>query len=631
MIRRILGLLVVCSILSLSSVAYAASTSKWYVDVQSSMALYPEIRGLWLRNVADAFNCTTGPNFYPTRGATREEFFALLAKAFGLSPIGGSPYFPDYNQSNASSNCAWGSYYPYVQAAAYAGIVRGDASGRFNPKQTMTRVEAIVGLIRALELEPYAMSLSQSEINAALSRFSDGYTVPSSFRPHAAAAIILGIWKGSGNQLMPNSTLERQHAAAFLFRSASMRIRLSSSVLYQGSTVSITGEQMMYANVVSWSIWVESSSGTRVREWSGSYLPTWLSWDGRNQYGQYVQSGLYYVKGYMIDYYDGNYRYIEAAPKPLTVIINSNRNPIADFYWTPSNPTVGQIVSFQNSSYDPDGDPLSYDWEYRRPGSSTWVRFSTSRNPTLLMDTAGTWTIRLTVWDNRGGYSVVTKSITVTQPNLSPVADFSWSPQNPLVGQTVYFTNYSYDPDGDPLTYRWEYRRPGSSTWVQFSTSRNPSLVVDAEGAWLIRLTVQDNRGGTGIYTVTINVLNSWVTCDPVPNPIHAQRGVTVAIYCYERTLNASVTSIQAIFPNRTVNLQKIDTSLWRGYYLADLPAGNYSVTFRVFGRAQSGPTLQSDVNASLVVREPAPIVPPNGMDVIGPILGVPGKVRLVK
>ena len=627
----------VAAVVLVAALPIPAQAAPWYADVQTSLALYTEIRGMWQAGVTDGFGTCTGTRgpcyFYPLRDATREEFFAMTAKAFGLSPYYGSPLFRDYTPSNAGSNDMWGSYYPWVQAAGLYGIVQG-SGGYLYPKNYITRAEAIAVLIRALELDYYANSLSTSEINNALSQFKDGSQVPSSLRRYAAAAIILGIWKGYGNgYLGPNDRLQRQHAAAFLYRSASLRISLSSNVLYQGGTVTIRLTKMVFANPTNWVLWIADSSGRTVKLWSGSgyQLPFSVSWDGRDYNGNWVSSGQYLVKAYMLDLFEGNYRYIEAAPKPITTyMLPPNRAPTADFTWSPSSVYAGTWVSFINLSTDPDGDPLTYVWEYQGPGDTTWYRFSTERTPSMSFYISGTWRIRLTVRDPYGLSSSITKSLYVQNVNRPPTADFSWTPTNPALGDTVQLINRSSDPDGDGLAYRWEYLRPGSSQWYLFSTQPNPSMVFDAVGQWGIRLTAIDPRGLQASITKYLTVMARLVPqCNPLENPVWAGAGRPVSIGCVDATEGGRIISGSVTVAGRTHNLVQSGQT-WAATVTAPTTPGRYDATLVLTARGDTGQTGTHQVTVTIIV------VPPNqepkqGMDFFGPLPGVPGKVRLIE
>jgi PKD repeat protein len=90
----------------------------------------------------------------------------------------------------------------------------------------------------------------------------------------------------------------------------------------------------------------------------------------------------------------------------------------------------------------------------------------------------------------------------------------------------------------NPTSWKWEYIRIGSGTWVQFSTKQNPVYVLTKEGTYNIRLTVTNARGtDTLVKTdyITVNV--------PVKKPVakftqdrHAGR-VPLTVHFTDRSL----------------------------------------------------------------------------------------------
>uniref|UniRef100_UPI002623222B hypothetical protein n=1 Tax=uncultured Lutibacter sp. TaxID=437739 RepID=UPI002623222B len=67
-------------------------------------------------------------------------------------------------------------------------------------------------------------------------------------------------------------------------------------------------------------------------------------------------------------------------------------------------------------------------------------------NPKFTFDTAGDFEVKLVV-TNSAGTDEITKTITVTAAQVSPVSAFSFSPTNPETAQEVTFTNESTHAD----------------------------------------------------------------------------------------------------------------------------------------------------------------------------------------
>lgn len=206
----------------------------------------------------------------------------------------------------------------------------------------------------------------------------------------------------------------------------------------------------------------------------------------------------------------------------------SNRNPVANFTYSPATIYNDTTVTFTNSSSDPDGDPLTYQWAYQTPGSNTWVDFSTVKNPTIILNIKGTWDVRLTVKDDDGATHSVTKYPVVV--NRAPIADFTWNPTTIYNDTTVTFTNRSTDPDGDTMTYQWAYQTPGSTTWVNFSTSKDPTKVLNLKGIWNIRLTTTDVDGASRSVTKKPEVINRPPTVIITYTPTDPYEGDTMNV-----------------------------------------------------------------------------------------------------
>ena len=100
--------------------------------------------------------------------------------------------------------------------------------------------------------------------------------------------------------------------------------------------------------------------------------------------------------------------------------------------------------------------------------------------------------------------------------NRSPVAEASADKDSGPVGLTVAFSSDgSEDPDGDALTYAWDFDGDGTDD----STAANPTHTYTEAGTYTARLLVTDPTGKTGTSTVVITVGNTRPTVDIVLPP----------------------------------------------------------------------------------------------------------------
>jgi len=121
----------------------------------------------------------------------------------------------------------------------------------------------------------------------------------------------------------------------------------------------------------------------------------------------------------------------------VTVSAPANQAPIASFTVSPSSGVPGTTFTFNaGSSYDPDGSIVSYQWTF---GDGSTGSGASAQHAYAA---PGTYTVRLTVFDNGGASDTTTRSVSVQSSGLPDllVESMSASPTNPTIGQNVTFT-----------------------------------------------------------------------------------------------------------------------------------------------------------------------------------------------
>jgi PKD repeat protein len=182
-----------------------------------------------------------------------------------------------------------------------------------------------------------------------------------------------------------------------------------------------------------------------------------------------------------------------------TVTIGQGTLPTAVILTSPTSPVVGQTINFNASTSRPaPGRTIrSYAWDF---GDGT-----TGSGPTTThaYDTAGTYTVLLTVTDDVGRVATATTSLTVGTGN--PTADFTFNPSAPRGGQDVTF-------DGSPsqaasgrtiVSYTWSFGDGGSGSG-QTVTHRFPAVTTTT--TFNVLLTVTDSQGKTSSTTKPVTV-----------------------------------------------------------------------------------------------------------------------------
>ncbi len=180
-----------------------------------------------------------------------------------------------------------------------------------------------------------------------------------------------------------------------------------------------------------------------------------------------------------------------------TISASGNLPPVVD----PGGPYtggVGQPISFDASNtFDPDGDPLIFMWVFARGTPPVF-----GETATHTWDAAGDYTVILTVTDGiiDNDPVVVVVPVEVVEMNAPPVVD-PGGPYSGVVGEAVQFDgSNTTDPDGDPLTYEWDFGDGNTSTEV------SPTHTYDTAGTYTATLTVSDGINDPVAANVSVEI-----------------------------------------------------------------------------------------------------------------------------
>lgn len=189
----------------------------------------------------------------------------------------------------------------------------------------------------------------------------------------------------------------------------------------------------------------------------------------------------------------------------INVIFAENFPPTATASVNESQVYVGQELAFIGLGTDPDGTIDLYEWDFDDDGTYDWGSVSTG-NTTYTYDTAGFYDAIFRVTDNNQATDTDTVTITVDSPeNRFPVAIID-EPEDGgsfTVGEPVEFDgSSSYDPEGENLTYVWNF---GDGTSGHGETTTHS---YDKAGGYKIKLTVNDgDLDAEATVSITIHEL----------------------------------------------------------------------------------------------------------------------------
>jgi PKD repeat protein len=175
----------------------------------------------------------------------------------------------------------------------------------------------------------------------------------------------------------------------------------------------------------------------------------------------------------------------------------------------PNQPPAAAFTSsatFLNASFDgtassdPDGTIASYAWDFGDGATGTGA------TATHTYAAAGTYTVKLTVTDDKGTPNSVTHDITVQAPppNQPPVAAFTPTVTNLSAS---FDGTASSDSDGTIASYAWDFGDGATGTGA------TATHTYAAAGTFTVTLTVTDDKGAT-------NSVSHQVTTTVPPNQL---------------------------------------------------------------------------------------------------------------
>lgn len=172
----------------------------------------------------------------------------------------------------------------------------------------------------------------------------------------------------------------------------------------------------------------------------------------------------------------------------------------------------GDYVTLSGEGIDPDDDSLSISWK-QTGGEAVSLSSTTEAEPSFVAPEVENGkvkilTFELTVTDPYGGVDIDTIKLTVMPRNQGPTAD-AGPDQSVEKGDEVTLQGDGFDPDGDPLIYRWS-QIDGPVVEIDDPDRQNPtfdtSTISRSTGTLRFQLTVTDGYGGIARDSVVVKV-----------------------------------------------------------------------------------------------------------------------------
>jgi PKD repeat protein len=223
---------------------------------------------------------------------------------------------------------------------------------------------------------------------------------------------------------------------------------------------------------------------------------------------------------------------------PPTAVVNGPDTGIED-----------SSISFNvTGSSDPDGDSLSYFWDFG-DGST-----GSGANPSHTYTWGDTFTVTLTVSDGKGSSDSASLFVIIAEVNDFPKADVGGF-YSGIINQEITFDGTgSSDPDGDSLSYFWDFGDGSEGTGAITTHS------YTSTGSLTMSLTVSDGQASdVSSTTVTVNDVSEEVIVKSIDSISFGKgQSANVTISGTGFVSGASVTLSNGSGPTPTVSNVKV-------------------------------------------------------------------------
>lgn len=211
---------------------------------------------------------------------------------------------------------------------------------------------------------------------------------------------------------------------------------------------------------------------------------------------------------------------IESAySNEVSAPVTTTATVTVDFSANVTSGNPGMVVAFTPTTT---GTISQWLWDFGDGGTST------AQTPTHTYNLVGSYTVSLTATGSGSSGSAVKikpNFITVTNPALPPVANFTVDSVSGVAPKTFSFTDTS---TGTVSAWQWNFGDGATST------SRNPAHTYSTAGVYSVSLTVSGSGGSN-----TMSKSSLITVTNPLPNTIGL-----VASYNFEGTSTTTVTDL---------------------------------------------------------------------------------------
>ena len=296
----------------------------------------------------------------------------------------------------------------------------------------------------------------------------------------------------SNDNEIKDNTVENNKNGIYLWTSNTNTIRnnkIQNNDIYGVFISSSSSENTIFLNDFSKNFGANSRDDGN-NNWNDSSQGNY--WDDYNDYDE-NKNGIG-DNPYLISGSGGNLDYY-----PLGDFLSASL-PVAYIDFISPNPSPkGETISFSGHGSSPDGIIESYEWN----SDNTLISSSESFSSSTLQP--GAHTISFRVKDDKETWSEKVYETLIINPNQKPNAYILNPSGSALFGETVNFSGYGVDPDGEIIGYSWR-------SAPSFITNTNSSFTLNDLPVqnYTIYFKVKDNENlWSTEYSTTLLILSN--------------------------------------------------------------------------------------------------------------------------
>jgi PKD repeat protein len=185
------------------------------------------------------------------------------------------------------------------------------------------------------------------------------------------------------------------------------------------------------------------------------------------------------------------------------VDVNTPEPPTCSITANPTNPDIGETVTFQATATSPNGNVVRYTWNF---GDGSASRSSSQPIITHAFNSAGVFNVVLTVTDETGGQSVC--NIQVSIQGTEPTCVIATTP-SPATSTSSPF-NVIFDGSGSSgattLTFNWDFGDGGTGSGSIVPHAYTCTGTAPITCSFIATLTVTDQTGQSSSCTVPVSI-----------------------------------------------------------------------------------------------------------------------------